>query len=134
MNRKILMGILTMVCCILTPKVNAQDSLLIRKMYEANGQHFQDPRAPRFLFFDKEGKVALGIGGYVKGTMSVDMDGISDNLDFVTYDIPAPMQTDMRNQFQMDASTSRIFLKLVGADTQLGNFTVYLGSRFRDIP
>ena len=47
MNRKILMGILIMVCCILTPKVNAQDSLLIRKMYEANGQHFQDPRAPR---------------------------------------------------------------------------------------
>ena len=131
MNRKILMSILVMVCCILAQKVNAQDSLLIRKMYEANGQHFQDPRAARFLFMDKEGKVALGIGGYVKGTMSVDMDGISDNLDFVTYDIPAPMKTDMRNQFQMDASTSRIFLKLVGADTQIGDFTVYLESDFR---
>ena len=131
MNRKILMSILVMVCCILTQKVNAQDSLIIRKMYEANGQHFQDPRAARFLFMDKEGKVALGIGGYVKGTMSVDMDGISDNLDFVTYDIPAPMKTDMRNQFQMDASTSRIFLKLVGADTRVGDFTVYLESDFR---
>ena len=131
MNRKILMSILVMVCCILTAKVNAQDSLLMRRMYEANGQHFQDPRAPRFLFMDKEGKVALGIGGYVKGTMSVDMDGISDNLDFVTYDIPAPMKTDMRNQFQMDASTSRIFLKLVGSNTQVGDFTVYLESDFR---
>ena len=131
MNKKILMGILVMVCGILTTKVNAQDSLLIRKMYEANGQHFQDPRAPRFLFMDKEGKVALGIGGYVKGTMSVDMDGISDNLDFVTADIPAPPQSDMRNQFQMDASTSRIFLKLVGADTQVGDFMVYLESDFR---
>ena len=59
MNRKILMSILVMVCCILTQKVNAQDSLIIRKMYEANGQHFQDPRAARFLFMDKEGKVAL---------------------------------------------------------------------------
>ena len=131
MNRKILMSILIIVCGILTPKVNAQDSLLIRKMYEANGQHFQDPRAPRFLFMDKEGKVALGIGGYVKGTMSVDMDGISDNLDFVTADIPAPPQTNMRNQFQMDASTSRIFLKLVGNDTQVGDFTVYLETDFR---
>ena len=131
MNRKILMSILVMVCCILAQKVNAQDSLLIRKMYEANGQHFQDPRAARFLFMDKEGKVALGIGGFVKGTMSVDMDGISDNLDFVTYDIHAPMKTDMRNQFQMDASTSRIFLKLVGADTKVGDFTVYLESDFR---
>ena len=131
MNRKILMSILIMVCCILTSKVNAQDSLLIRKMYEANGQHFQDPRAPRFLFMDKEGKVALGIGGYVKGTMSVDMDGISDNLDFVTADIPAPPQTTMRNQFQMDASTWRIFLKLVGNDTKVGDFTVYLETDFR---
>ena len=131
MNRKILVGMLTMVCWLFTQQVNAQDSLLIRKMYEANGQHFQDPRAARFLFMDKEGKVALGIGGYVKGTMSVDMDGISDNLDFVTYDIPAPMKTDMRNQFQMDASTSRIFLKLVGADTQIGDFTIYLESDFR---
>ena len=131
MNRKILTGILMMVCCMSTLKVNAQDSLLIRRMYEANGQHFQDPRAPRFLFMDKEGKVALGIGGYVKGTMSVDMDGISDNLDFVTADIPAPPQTDMRNQFQMDASTSRIFLKMVGNNTQVGDFTVYLESDFR---
>ena len=131
MNNKILTGILLTVCCITTPKVYAQDSLLIRKMYEANGQHFQDPRAPRFLFMDKEGKVALGIGGYVKGTMSVDMDGISDNLDFVTADIPAPRQTDMRNQFQMDASTSRIFLKMVGSNTSVGNFTVYLESDFR---
>ena len=131
MNRKILMSMLIMVCGILTPKVNAQDSLLIRKMYESNGQHFQDPRAPRFLFIDREGKVALGIGGYVKGTMSVDMDGISDNLDFVTADIPAPPQTDMRNQFQMDASTSRIFLKMVGSNTSIGDFTVYLESDFR---
>ena len=131
MNRKILMSILVTVCCILTQKVDAQDSLLIRKMYDANGQHFQDPRAARFLFMDKEGKVALGIGGYVKGTMSVDMDGISDNLDFVTYDIPAPMKTDMRNQFQMDASTSRLFLKLVGANTSVGDFTVYVETDFR---
>lgn len=131
MNKKILASILTLVCCLFISKVNAQDSLLIKKMYEANGEHFQDPRAPRFLFMDKEGKVALGIGGYVKGTMSVDMDGISDNIDFVTADIPAPSQTNMRNQFQMDASTSRIFLKLVGSNTKVGDFTVYLESDFR---
>ena len=131
MNRKILASILTLVCCLSIPKANAQDSLLIKKMYESNGKHFQDPRAPRFLFMDKEGKVALGIGGYVKGTMSVDMDGISDNLDFVTADIPVPNQADMRSQFQMDASTSRLFLKLVGANTKVGDFTIYLESDFR---
>ena len=107
------------------------DNEIIRKMYEENGRHFQDPRAPRFLFMDRKGKVALGIGGYVKGTMSMDMGGISNNLDFVTADIPAPSQPDMRNQFQMDASTSRLFLKLVGANTAVGDFTVYVESDFR---
>ena len=116
---------------IVTDERQTSDNEIIKAMYEANGRHFQDPRAPRFLFMDRKGKVALGIGGYVKGTMSVDMGGISDNLDFVTADIPVPKQADMLNQFQMDASTSRLFLKLVGRNTAVGNFSVYVESAFR---
>lgn len=116
---------------IVTDKPQTSGNKVTEAMYKANGEHFQDPRAPRFLFIDRKGKVALGIGGYVKGTMSVDMGGISDNLDFVTADIPAPKQPDMRNQFQMDASTSRLFLKLVGDNTAVGDFTVYVESDFR---
>ena len=116
---------------IVTDERQTSDNEIIKAMYEANGRHFQDPRAPRFLFMDRKGKVALGIGGYVKGTMSVDMGGISDNLDFVTADIPVPKQADMQNQFQMDASTSRLFLKLVGRNTAVGNFSVYVESDFR---
>ena len=116
---------------IVTDERQTSDNEIIKAMYEANGRHFQDPRAPRFLFMDRKGKVALGIGGYVKGTMSVDMGGISDNLDFVTADIPVPKQADMLNQFQMDASSSRLFLKLVGRNTAVGNFSVYVESDFR---
>lgn len=104
---------------------------VMKAMYEANGLHFQDPRAPRFLFLDRKGRVALGIGGYVKATMSVDMGGIANNPDFITYNIPAPPQPDMRSQFQMDASTSRIFFKLVGRNTVVGDFSVYIESDFR---
>lgn len=116
---------------IFTDESYPSDNETIKAIYEANGLHFQDPRAPRFLFLDRKGRVALGIGGYVKGTVSVDMDGIANNLDFVTADIPVPKRPDMRNQFQMDASTSRIFLKLVGKRTPVGDFTVYLESDFR---
>lgn len=104
---------------------------VMKAMYEANGLHFQDPRAPRFLFLDRKGRVALGIGGYVKATMSVGMAGIANNIDFVTATIPTPAQANMRNQFMMDASTSRIFLKLVGRNNIVGNFTIYLESDFR---
>ena len=34
--------------------------------------------------------MALGIGGYVRLTTSYDFRGISDNVDFVPYDIPTP--------------------------------------------
>jgi len=116
---------------IVTDEQQTSDNETIKAIYEANGKHFQDPRAPRFLFMDRKGKVALGIGGYVKGTLSVDMAGIANNTDFVTADIPVPKRPDMRNQFQMDASTSRLFLKLVGKRTPVGDFTVYLESDFR---
>ena len=112
MNRNILASVLITACCLSAHQADAQDPLVIvtrpviiqtdseqpgdseviRKMYEQNGRHFQDPRAPRFLFIDRTGKVALGIGGYVKGTVSADMDGISNSLDFVTSDIPVPTQ------------------------------------------
>ena len=116
---------------IITDEPYPSDNETIKAIYEANGLHFQDPRAPRFLFLDRKGRVALGIGGYVKGTMSVDMNGISNSSDFVTADIPVPKQPDMRNQFQMDASTSRLFLKLRGKRTAVGDFMVYLESDFR---
>lgn len=116
---------------IITDEPRQSDNETIKAIYEANGLHFQDPRAPRFLFLDRKGRVALGIGGYMKGTMSVDMGGIANNPDFVTADIPTPNRPDMRSQFQMDASTSRIFLKLVGKRTPVGDFTVYLESDFR---
>ena len=148
MNRKILISLCLAIGCvsiqaqdtlvivtrpaiIITDNEQSSDSEVIRRMYEQNGRHFQDPRAPRFLFLDRSGKVALGIGGYVKGTMSADMGGISNSLDFVTSAIPVPSQPDMRNQFQMDASTSRLFLKLVGANTSVGDFTVYVETDFR---
>lgn len=116
-----------------TEQNNAENNAyeIMKAMYEANGRHFQDPRAPRFLFLDRKGRVALGIGGYVKGTMSVDMGGIANSPDFITAAIPTPPQPDMRNQFRMDASTSRLFFKLVGRNKVVGEFTVYIESDFR---
>ncbi len=104
---------------------------VMKAMYEANGRHFQDPRAPRFLFLDRKGRVALGIGGYAKVTTSFGLAGIADNIDFVTATIPVPSQPDMRSKFQMDASTSRLFFKLVGRNTTVGDFTVYIEGDFR---
>ena len=39
---------------------------IIRIMNESQLPYIHDPKAPRFLLMDKQGKFALGIGGYVR--------------------------------------------------------------------
>ena len=77
----------------------------------------------------QKGKFALGIGGYVRATAEYDFGGIVDNIDFIPAYIPTGAN---QNQFQMDASTSTIFLKLVGHTKILGDFVVYTAGNFRD--
>ena len=98
---------------------------------ESESPYFQDPRAPRFIMVDRKNRVAFCIGGYVKATASYDFAGIADNIDFVTYSIPVPKGDLNRSQFLMDASTSRLFFKLVGQNRILKKFTAYIETDFR---
>ena len=61
----------------------------IAMMYSRENLAFEDPAAPRFLFLDKKGEVALGIGGYLKAVGEYDFNGAVDNNDFYTDMIPA---------------------------------------------
>lgn len=104
---------------------------IVKIMRNTQIPRFQEPKAPRFLLLDSKGRFALGIGGYVKTTAEYDFGGISDDVDFYPSLIPNKGQTYVRNQFQMDATTSTIFLKLVGRTKNLGEFIVYTAGDFR---
>ena len=91
---------------------------------------FEDPSAPRFLFLDREGKVALGIGGTVKAEAMYDMNGAINNNSFVTSQIPVPFNPAQRNRFGATATHSGIFLKLVTQPTRIGRIIVYVQSEF----
>ena len=41
---------------------------IVRIMNETQSPRFHDPKAPRFVLTDRQGRFALGIGGYVKAT------------------------------------------------------------------
>ena len=116
---------------ILTGKNGPSCKDIVNIFRETRSLHFQDPDAPRFLLVDQKHQMALGIGGYVRLTTSYDFRGISDNVDFVPYDIPTPANPAEKSQYQMDASTSRIFLKLVGNNKALGKFSAYIETDFR---
>lgn len=104
---------------------------VVRIMKETQSPRFHDPKAPRFVLTDRKGRFALGIGGYVKATAEYDFGGISDDVDFYPSLIPNKGQSNVRNQFQIDATTSTIFLKLVGHTKNLGDFVVYTAGNFR---
>lgn len=104
---------------------------IIRILNETQNQRFHEPGVPRFLLTDRKGRFALGIGGYVKATAEYDFGGISKDIDFYPALIPNKGASHVRNQFQMDATTSTVFLKLVGHTKHLGDFVVYTAGNFR---
>lgn len=90
---------------------------LINVFEETQRPHFHDPRAPRFLLTDQQGKFALGIGGYLKTTMEYDFNGIVDDVDFIPALIPQPGSTSVRNQFP-DGCKHFHYLFKVGGENQ----------------
>lgn len=114
---------------IMLVSVNQAGDEIIRILNENQLPHFHDTQAPRFLLTDREGNYALGIGGYVRAVAEYDLGGIVDDVDFAPALIPN--HSDIRNQFQMDASTANLFLKLVGRSDLLGDFIVHTEGNFR---
>lgn len=102
----------------------------VAEMYSRANLAFEDPAAPRFLFLDKQGKVALGIGGYLKAVGMYDFDGAINNDEFLTNLIPVPNDPAQRQRFGATANRSTIFLKLVTSETPVGRIIVYMQTDF----
>ena len=82
---------------------------IIRIMNESQLPYIHDPKAPRFLLMDKQGKFALGIGGYGRATGEYDFGGIVDDIDFVPANIPS--SSKIKNQFQMPGLVIDIYAR-----------------------
>ena len=102
----------------------------IALMYSRANLAFEDPAAPRFLFLDKKGSVALGIGGYLKAVGMYDFKGAVDNNGFYTDMSPVPFNPGQSERFGATANHSTIFLKLVTSPTKLGRMIVYFQTDF----
>lgn len=102
---------------------------IIEIFHNTQSEFFHDPNAPRFVLVDRQGRWGLGIGGYVQAKVGFDFDGIVDDLDFN----PSSIQRENgpSTQYQMDATTSTLFLKLVGNSRILGDFVVYTSANWR---
>lgn len=104
---------------------------IVDDLKSATSKHFHDPQAPRFLLYDQKREVAFGIGGFVRVRTAYDFAGSpSNSFGFIPYSIPIPSDPLTKNNFRMDASKSALFFKLLGNNSKIGKFQVYIGGDF----
>lgn len=113
--------------------INTKDPKIdiVKDFHNTAGQHFLDPKAPRFLLYDQKNKVAFGIGGYVRMRAAYNFNGSpSNSFGFIPYSIPVPANSLTKDRLAMDASKSTLFFKLLGNNEKVGQFQVYVSGNF----
>lgn len=92
---------------------------------------FRQAPNPQFIFSTRNGRFALGIGGFINLRASYDFKGAVSGMDFRPYDIPLTATYANRQRVMMDATTSRLFTKAVINSLSLGRVVVYVDMDFR---
>lgn len=104
---------------------------IVEDFHSTTSKHFHDPKAPRFLLYDQQRKIAFGIGGFVRVRTAYDFAGSPTNsFGFIPYSIPVPSDPSNKNNFRMDASKSTLFFKLLGNNSKIGKFQAYVSGSF----
>ena len=90
--------------------------------------YIHNPRAPRFILVDQEGKWGLGLGGYLQAKIEYDFNNAVNNVDF----LPSAIERGAApTQYRMDMTNSTLFMKLVGTSRFLGDFVVFTSGNWR---
>ena len=97
----------------------------------ATRRGFQSLGEPSAIFADREGKFSFAFGGFVALRAAYGFDRAIDNIDMVPYDIPMGGGNVSRQQLQMDASTSRLYLRGIANSSRLGKVEIFFDVDFR---
>ncbi len=102
----------------------------VRDYAASKDSGFQQAMPPLMVFTQRENRYSFAIGGFVNLRTSYDFNGMVDNRDFVTYDIPMNDGYSSQ-QLIMDASTSRLFFSGMANTRALGKVNIYMDLDFR---
>lgn len=111
---------------------SVKDSIeaFINMFYVDQFRHFQDPRAPYFMFLSKDGKLAMGVGGLIRMRGFFDWDGSIPASGFSPYAIPIPKDpTSMKRLFATPAGTG-LFFTVLGKNSFMGSFMGFFQADF----
>lgn len=106
---------------------------VVAVIYDSNDIKFHDPSAPRFLFLDRQGKIAFGVGGYIYATAAYNFAGSErTGSDFIPSQLPTPADPTERAALQFTARHSTIFFQLAGHSEKFGTFSAFIQTNFDD--
>ena len=110
---------------------SGHDSTYIIIFEENAPERFNAPKTPSFGFMSKDQKYLMGIGGYVKGTISMDFKGaINDPAYFTTSAIPINPAPGNGELLQFNANQSTLFYNLVSLSDKKTKFGAYVNMNF----
>jgi hypothetical protein len=102
---------------------SGHDSTYVIIFEENAPERFNAPKTPSFGFMSKDQKYLMGIGGYVKGTISMDFKGaINDPAYFTTSAIPINPAPGNGELMQFNANQSSLFYNLVSLSDKKNKF------------
>ena len=109
-----------------------RDSLgtLLNIFYYDQFRHFQDPRAPYFMFMSKNGDLAFGVGGQVKIKGYFDWNGSIPSTDFAPYDILIPKDPANVHNLAASPQGTGLFFTLLGKNSRFGSYMAYFQADF----
>ena len=125
--------IFTLFVVMLSPSlVMAQEDSFMIYIFEENApKRFNAPKTPTFSFKSKNQNYMMGIGGYVKTTVSMDFDGAINNpAYFTTSAIPVNPSAGNNNLLQFNANQSTLFYNLVSLSDNKWKFGAYVNMNF----
>lgn len=105
-------------------------SRMIRKFYEDQFRHFQDPLAPYFLFMSRDANLAMGMGGAVRMRGYYDWGGAVPSPGFAPYMIPMTTNPERQKYFGTTPAGTALFFRVIGTNKKLGEYQLYIEANF----
>ncbi len=112
--------------------IPSRDSIraMIDMFYVDQFRHFQDPRAPYFLFLSKDSQLAMGIGGVVRMRGWYDWGGVIPYNGFIPYAISVPRDGVNRRKISTTPAGTALFFRVIGRNHRLGDYQLYIETNF----
>lgn len=103
---------------------------MIENFYYDQFKNYQDPAAPYFLFMSHDANMAMGVGGVVRMRAYYDPGNSMPGAAFTPYNVPMGDMPLNRNHFGTTPSGTSLFLRVLGRNTKVGSYQLYIQAKF----